>query len=326
MISLLLLLSLIAPIFAQNKLTNTPAFNTPIATTVEEAIKQQIIEGLCLPKTYSTSLFSREEPVLLHCESETAATKIVGRSLILQPHAEWSQADVEILVHEACLRVPYSGWREHAKEISEKTAIYWAEFAATDNLDWRRRVIATPFYKFVVSMHKGTRLIVYSITTGMDEMSAELQEELGLSYGVFKQPARPAAEIVKELPCEAWFRSRLELAKYHRSRIGHSDSRWPTAVHIRFVASSKKWSMIIGERSAAAPNGDELGDAVASALAQIVDVDQADAPREIFASHDGETQKSAVYKNLVVLWSRKTIEGMERIELQFRCRIAGEAN
>ncbi len=50
-----------------------------------------------------------------------------------------------------------------------------------------------------------------------------------------------------------------------------------------------------------------------------------EVPPEIIASDDGETQKSAVYENLAMLWSRKTVDGMESIEVRFRCRRAGEA-
>ena len=327
MLSLAVWASLVGTVFDQDKLV--PAFNTPIATTVEEAVKQQIVEGLTLPKTYTTTLFSLGQPVVLRCATEVAATQVVGRSLSLQPLAEWSQAEVRTLIHEACLRVPYSGWREHADEISDKTSLYWAEFLATEKQQWRRRVIAKPFCKFVVSMNKERELIIYSITTGMEEMSDELRTELSASYGMFKprmqKRAGLGAEEPNETPCEAWFRSRLELAKYHYSTIAHSDTKWPTAVHVHFATSTKEWSTIIGERSAAAPNGPELEDTVATALAKIVDVDQGDAPKELFAAYEGTTKKSAIYKNLAVLWSRKTVDGMERIELQFRCRGTGTA-
>lgn len=333
MLSLVVWASVVGTVFDQDELANSRVFNTPIATTVEEAVKQQIVEGLTLPKTYTTTLFSLGQPVVLSCATEVAATQVVGRSLSLHPLAEWSQAEVRALVYEACLRVPYSGWREHADEISDKTSLFWAEFQADDKLRWRRRVIATPFYKFVVLLNKGQPLVVYSSTTGMEEMSEELKKELSASYGMLKPLMLKLAEVgvedPKETPCEAWFRSRLKVAKYHYSTIAHSDTKWPTAVHIHFATSSKEWSTIIGERSAAAPNGPELEDTVATALAQIVDIDQADSPKELFAAHEGETKKSAIYKNLAVLWSRKMVDGMERIELQFRCRsatIAGEAN
>jgi hypothetical protein len=88
--------------------------------------------------------------------------------------------------------------------------------------------------------------------------------------------------------------------------------------------------MVVGERSAAGPASTALGDAVAATLARIVDVDDKDAPREMFGSSknsskgNNDAQRAAVFKNLALLWIAKTVDGMDRIQVQFRCRSSAD--
>ena len=308
---------------------NSPAFRTPIATTIEESVRLQLIDGKTLPFKFQSELYSLGQPIALRVEPEVAATITVGRSLIFDLPIEIQPEDLSRLVHEACLRVPYNGWREHADLLSDRTLKYWEEFLETPPPERRLRVVPTPFYKFVFVMTSKKNLaaprelIIYDLALGVDELKDELLKELRESYAMFPVFQERPFDAESASPCENWFQSRLRPSRFHQSVIHQGEDRWPIAIHFRLAPSADRWSAIIGERSGLSKlPKEELDHAVVKALAEFFEEDVASVEKWFANEVSGPDEKASLFRGRAMIVTRSKLDGFDQIEVKFRCRNA----
>lgn len=332
-LALLLALSSIRSLTAQEKLGEPPVFLTPIANSMEEAVKQQIIQSRTLPKTYETNLFSLNQTIVLRTGLEVQATRTVGRNLTFNPSIDLPEEAIGLLVREACLRVPFSGWRENADLLSDRVSKLWAKFSKSDAENYARllRTIPTEYYEFNVSMQYDPKngeppeLTLYNLTNGFQSAYDETLVELKSKLGMFAPSAVDAnAPLRDELDLTAWFKAKIANSRNHESIIEKASSRWPLAVHVRLASSSRDWSAIIGERSIQAPDRTALTEATAKLCRQILASNGDPLKADTLIVPTAEIEQPMIQNGVQLLSSRKTLDGMDRIEIRFRLRPASD--
>jgi hypothetical protein len=326
-ISILLAVASSSSLHAQDEFTEKPVFLTPIATSMEEAVKLQIIESLTLPESYETNLFSLGQTILLRTGREVQATRTVGRNLTLNPSIQLPEETIRLLIREACLRVPYSGWRENADLLSDCVSEIWLKFAASGSENYPSVTwsIPTEYYEFRVAIRyyqkygEPPTLSLYNTTNGYQKIHDETMAELESQLGMFV-PKNAGPKEFHDVQRDAWFRTKIANQRNHTSIIEKSENRWPIAVHTRLATSSQQWSTIIGERSVAAPDPDTLEKSVIKVYKRILTGDDAPLNDDMIVVPTADAEQPLLHNGLQLLALRRRVEGMDRLEIRFRFR------
>lgn len=332
-LSVLLVAVASGTLLAQDELADASVFFTPIAKNMEEAVKQQIIDARTLPEVYETNLFSLNQTTVLRTGREVQATRTVGRNLKLNPSMDLSEEAIRILVREACMRVPYSGWRENAELLSERVSELWSKFSETKTKSSSKlaRPILTELYEFNVHMLHDSKsgeppeLTLSNLTNGYQSIYDEMLTELQSKFGMFKpnavngNPPQP-----DEQENSAWFAAQLANPLIHKSVIEIPTNRWPIAVHIRLARSSGEWSAIIGERSIQAPERIELTRAVTKVYRKVLTGNGAPLTPDLPVVPTADLEQPMIHNGVQLLATRKSADGMDRVEIRFRLRPTDE--
>ena len=328
-ISILLAVTSSDSLHAQDELAEKPAFLTPIATSMEEAVKLQIIESLTLPDTYETNLFSLGQTILLRTGREVQATRTVGRSLTFNPSIQLPEEAIRLLTREACLRVPYSGWRENADLLSDHVSRLWAKFSEPDDGKYSSvwRAIPTEYYEFNVRMHFNAKngeppiLTLYNLTNGYQSVYDEAMSELQSKLGMFApNAANVIAEQREESELSIWYGAKIANPRNHTSIIEKSNSRWPIAVHVRLAPSPRDWSTIVGERSIQSPDRSALTKTATTMYRRILASNGDPLTPDLLVVPTAEMERPMLHNGVQLLTSRKTVDGMDHLEIRFRFR------
>lgn len=328
-ISILLAVASSNSMHAQDELAEKPAFLTPIATSMEEAVELQIIESLTLPETYETNLFSLGQTILLQTGREVQATRTVGRNLTLNPSIQLPEEAIRLLIREACLRVPYSGWRENADLLSDRVSKLWVTFSGTDDetypIVWR--AMPTEYYQFNVRMQYDEKngeppvLTLYNLTNGYESVFDETMRELQSKFGMFAPRGGDIkAQQREESEPSIWYGEKIANPRNHTSIIEKSNSRWPIAVHVRLARSSRDWSTIIGERSIQSPDRSALTKTATAMYRRILASNGDPLTPDLPVVPTAEMEQPMLHNGVQLLTSRKTVDGMDHLEIRFRFR------
>lgn len=313
---------------AQDGTEDDLAFNTPIPSSLEEAVKLQFVEGASLPSKFETILFAVDQPIGLRVGTEIDATNVVGRNLRMYLSPLLPKEGVELLILEACKRVPYSGWRENAALLSTQVSEKWISFIEQSNTENATLVIPTQFYKFTAKMSNypksGTppELIIYNTTFGVSDMKAGALESLRSEMGMFARNGQDAAANSEASTCAEWFWSRVNSDGIHQTRIALEDNRWPIAVHVRLASSPNDWSYVVGERSEKAEGIDQLKEQTLAVFGSILSGKHGYALRDpaiqVLFNQDGGT--AGIIDGIEHVTDREDENGFVRLIIKFRCR------
>lgn len=301
------------------------AFNTPVPSSLEEAVKLQFVEGSTLPTKFETILFSIDQPIGLRVGTEIDATNVVGRNLRMYLSPLLPRDGVESLILEACKRVPYSGWRENAVLLSTQVSEKWGSFVEQSKATYATLVIPTQFYKFTATMSNNPKsgmppeLIIYSTTFGVSEMKADVLKDLRNEMGIFAPNLTEEAKNSDRSPCAEWYWSRLSSNVFHQTRISQEDNRWPIAVHVRFANSPSDWSYVVGERSSKVESIHELKKQTLGVFGSILPGKQSQRDlEEVFRIKENGTAE--IINGLEHVTDREDENGFVRLIIKFRCR------
>lgn len=315
--------------YGQDVTEDNLAFNTPVPTSLEEAVKLQFVEGASLPPTYETTLFAIDQPIELRVGPEIQATNFVGRNLRIYLSPLLPKEAVESLILEACNRVPYSGWRENAVLLSTRVSEKWVSFTEQSETTRATLVIPTQFYKFTAVMSNNPKsgmppeLIIYNTTFGVSDMKAEVLKNLRNELSMFARTPPADAENSDVSPCAEWYWSRVSSDFLHQTRITQEDNRWPIAVHVRFASSPSEWSQVVGERSAKVESIDELKKQTVWVFGRIVSGKRLYEPYELEQFRRNQANEMAgIIDGIEYVTDRNEENGFVRLVIKFRCRNA----
>lgn len=283
LVEILLVSFVCAPAFAQIRDSNQYQGERVVLTneieTVEDAIKEYLLEFATLPRERTDLLFSGKQPIsynttwphaLWFDSGSTTCEIVVSASAKTDAVQSW--------VKELCARIPTAGFYQFRTELSEAAGIAWTSMqSAKREMDQQgeHRLSLGP-YRFDVSCHfypsDGTPAILFVRRSikDFDQHAAEVIKA-STEVPVITKLANPnelqdskmkVAAVIEQLVKTNKTREKLEatwslfisIDTNTNTEILRPGSRWPVVIRKRFQADPYEWSEIRAERAAKAKN------------------------------------------------------------------------
>lgn len=305
----------------------SPAFWTPIATSSEEAIEFQIIEGLTFPQDYKTELFSLGDPIPMRVGREINASRTIGRNIHIRIPIDLSTDSVERLVEEACFRMPFSSWRENRQQVAKRASRFWdeAKDVAPPMKRFGPKFILTEFYRFRFDVAKlntddqDPELAISCNAMNAVELHDEIFSSIKPKLGMFIERNRSKKPGEESDPNE-WYSEYCSMEVRHYAIIEESTLRWPTLIEFRFAPTPNEWSTIIGTKSSFTDDKTSLVASLRKALERVPTKEERILPIADIKIPTEDGEESSVVEGIRFVVKRLKHESIDHIEVRFRYR------